>query len=38
MPTLPNFTADGVLPPEDYAMTLDELEESILVLGPQANP
>jgi hypothetical protein len=34
VPTLPNFTADGVLPPGDYAMTLDELEDSILVLGP----
>jgi hypothetical protein len=34
VPTLPNFTANGVLPPGDYAMTLDELEDSILVLGP----
>lgn len=34
MPKLPNFTVDGVLPPGDYGMTLDELEESILVLGP----
>ena len=34
MLTLPDFTPEGVLPPGDYAMTLDELEESILVLGP----
>lgn len=36
MPTLPNFTSAGVLPPGDYAMTLEDLEESILVLGPSA--
>jgi hypothetical protein len=34
MPALPGFTRDGVLPPGDYAMTLDELQDSILVLGP----
>lgn len=34
MPALPRFTPDGVLPPGDYEMTLDELEESMLVLGP----
>jgi len=34
MHALPGFTPDGVLPPGDYAMTLDEIEESILVLGP----
>lgn len=34
MPALPCFTPDGVLPPGDYQMTLDELEESMLVLGP----
>lgn len=34
MPALPQFTPDGVLPPGDYAMTLDELEASALVSGP----
>jgi len=34
MHPLPGFTPDGVLPPGEYTMTLDELEESILVLGP----
>lgn len=34
MPTLPQFTADGVLPPGEYPLTLSELEESMLVLGP----
>lgn len=34
MSPLPGFTPDGVLPPGDYAMTLDQLQESILVLGP----
>lgn len=34
MAILPDFTGDGVLPPGDYALTLDELEESMLVLGP----
>lgn len=33
---LPQFTADGVLPPGDYAMTLDELPLSMLVTGPSA--
>lgn len=33
---LPNFNRDGVLPPGEYVMTLDELEESVLVLGPGA--
>jgi hypothetical protein len=31
---LPPFTADGLLPRGDYALTLAQLEESILVLGP----
>jgi hypothetical protein len=31
---LPAFTAEGVLPPSDYELTLDELRESPLVLGP----
>ena len=34
MPELPNFTTDGVLPPGDYALSLEQLAESILVLGP----
>ena len=33
MPSLPRFTADGVLPPGDYVLTLQELRESELVLG-----
>ena len=31
---LPDFTADGVLPVGDYALTLDELRDSPLVRGP----
>ncbi len=31
---LPEFDADGLLPPGDYVLTLDELRESPLVLGP----
>lgn len=31
---LPAFTSEGLLPAGDYALTLDGLEESILVLGP----
>ncbi len=34
MPGLPPFTPDGVLPPGDYPLTLDQLRESMLVLGP----
>ena len=34
MSGLPAFTVDGCLPPGDYAMTLDELRASMLVLGP----
>jgi hypothetical protein len=34
MPKVPPFTADGVLPPGDYELTLDELRHSPLVLGP----
>lgn len=33
-PVLPNFTPDGLLPPGDYRLTLEQLEESTLVLGP----
>ena len=32
-PLLPAFTAEGVLPPGDYALTLDELYQSALVTG-----
>jgi hypothetical protein len=31
---LPPFTADGVLPPGDYDLTLNELRSSMLVTGP----
>ena len=31
---LPAFTTEGVLPPGDYELTLDEIRESLLVLGP----
>lgn len=31
---LPGFTADGLLPAADYELTIAELRESILVLGP----
>lgn len=34
MPPLPEFTAEGTLPPGDYPMTLAELKASSLVLGP----
>lgn len=37
MITLPGFTEDGLLPPGDYQMTLDELRESMLVKGPGAD-
>lgn len=33
MAMLPDFTADGLLPPGDYALTLDELRRSLLVAG-----
>ena len=33
MGTIPDFTADGLLPPGDYELTLDELRESPLVAG-----
>jgi hypothetical protein len=32
--TLPAFTEDGLLPPGDYTLTIDELRASMLVLGP----
>ncbi len=34
MTPLPEFTPDGLLPPGDYELTLDELAESMLVRGP----
>lgn len=30
---LPNFNLDGLLPPGDYSLTLDQLKESHLVTG-----
>lgn len=32
------FTADGLLPPGDHAMTLAELRASLLVAGPAEQP
>ncbi len=32
--SLPTFNAEGVLPLGDYELTLEELQESFLVLGP----
>lgn len=34
MPTIPPFDADGLLPPSDYEVTLDELRVSVLANGP----
>lgn len=34
MGTIPDFTGDGLLPPGDYEVTLDELRSSALVDGP----
>jgi hypothetical protein len=34
MDQLPTFTEDGLLPPGDYVLTIDELKTSMLVLGP----
>ena len=34
MSLLPQFTADGLLPPGDYELTLDQLRVSMLVDGP----
>lgn len=36
MTGLPAFTADGLLPPGDYVLTLDELRTSLVVVGPGA--
>ena len=35
MSRLPAFTAEGILPPGDYVLTLAELRKSILVRGPR---
>jgi len=34
MTVLPDFTEDGLLPPGDYVLTLEELKRSMLVQGP----
>jgi len=34
MKRIPVFTNDGLLPPGDYEVSLDELRESVLVVGP----
>ena len=34
MVELPPFTIDGLLPPGEYVLTLEELRQSALVLGP----
>jgi len=34
MPILPEFTPDGLLPRGDYELTLDEIRQSMLVVGP----
>jgi hypothetical protein len=34
MLALPMFTPEGLLPPGDYVLTIDELRRSVLVLGP----
>ena len=35
MAMIPPFDADGLLPPSDYELSLDELRQSILVSGPR---
>jgi hypothetical protein len=35
MPEIPPFDADGLLPPEDYELSFDELRRSPLVVGPR---
>jgi hypothetical protein len=32
---LPDFTEEGLLPPDDYMLTLEQLRESVLVCGPE---
>lgn len=33
---LPDFTTEGLLPPGDYELTLEELAASLLVVGPES--
>lgn len=35
MGKIPDFTGDGLLPPGDHEVSLDELRESLLVVGPK---
>ena len=35
---LPPFTREGLLPPGDYPLTLEQLARSMLVLGPRPRP
>lgn len=35
---LPPFTEAGVLPPGDYVLTLEQLRDSVLVVGPGRSP
>lgn len=37
MSALPTFTLDGLLPPDDYELSIDELRQSLLVVGPGAD-
>jgi len=32
---LPDFTEDGLLPPGDYVLTIEEMKRSMLVQGPK---
>lgn len=34
---LPRFDHDGLLPPGDYELTIEQLKESMLVIGPGAD-
>lgn len=34
MPAIPPFTPEGLLPPGDFEVTIEELRQSMLVLGP----
>jgi len=36
MTTIPPFDSDGLLPPGDYELTIDELRQSVLVQGPNS--
>lgn len=38
VPELPPFSSEGLLPPGDYQLTLDELERSHLVVGTPGEP